>query len=348
MKSCCIAIGVASLCAFASSPASAQIVDGPKVEWRFSTWGKPRAFTTSIEKVAELVRERSGGKFTIKISYGEALSQEKENLDGIQIGAFEMADMCNYYHPGKTPAYMVMSLPFIPLSDPRVSKDVREAMMRHPAFIADLNRWNAQAYMSGLLPPFEFLGKGAPPKTLEGWKNLRVRAGGGIGDAMVKLGAVLSTTLPSEAYTAIERGTVDAVSFPYFAHVSYQINTVASWFTSNLSPATAECNSVISKDAYNKLPPQYQKLLEEAKEPAYAVLMKAYAESDEKIIQLLRAKLTEIVYSDAELAKFRESAGKPVWDKWIADNKGKFDSQNVFDTLMSEIKKAESRYLKTN
>jgi TRAP-type mannitol/chloroaromatic compound transport system substrate-binding protein len=331
----------------ATSPAGAQIIDGPKVEWNHSTWGKQRAFTAGIEKVGDIVKEKTGGKFTIKVNYAEALSKDKENLDGIKLGAFEMADFCNFYHPGKNPAHMVLSLPFIDLADWNVSKDVREAMLRHPAFVADMAQWNAQSYMSSLLPQYEFLGKGKPPKTLEDWKGLRVRAGGGLGDAMARLGAVLTTVPATETYTAMERGTVDAVSFPYtYAHVAYQIHTISNWYTSNLSPGTAECDSVINKDAYAKLPPAYQKLLMDAKEPAYAALIKAYVDIDKVNLPMFKAKLTEIVYSDADLKKFQEVAGKPVWDKWIADNKGKFDSQNVFDTLVKEIDKAKAKHKK--
>ncbi|NJO24207.1 MAG: C4-dicarboxylate ABC transporter substrate-binding protein, partial [Sphingomonadales bacterium] len=135
--------------------AIAQTVDGPRVEWNHSTWGKKRAFNAGIEKVGEIVSQRTGGKFTIKVHYGEALSKDKENLDGIKLGAFEMADFCNFYSPGKVPAWMVMTMPFLPLGDWNVGKDVREAMMKHPAFVADLAQWNAVAYMSGLLPQYE-------------------------------------------------------------------------------------------------------------------------------------------------------------------------------------------------
>jgi hypothetical protein len=60
-------------------------------------------------------------------------------------------------------------------------------------------------------------------------------------------------------------------------------------------------------------------------------------------LPLFKSKLQEILYTDAELARFREVAGKPVWDKWIADNKGKFDAQGVFDTLQAEIAKAKKK-----
>ena len=56
-------------------------------------------------------------------------------------------------------------------------------LMEHPAIVADMEQWNAMPYVSGLLPQYEILGKGEPPLTLEGWKGLRVRAGGGLGRA---------------------------------------------------------------------------------------------------------------------------------------------------------------------
>ena len=51
-------------------------------EWNVSVWGKRRAFTEHIEKLAELVSEKTNGEFTMNISYG-GLSKNKENLDGI-------------------------------------------------------------------------------------------------------------------------------------------------------------------------------------------------------------------------------------------------------------------------
>jgi hypothetical protein len=87
-------------------------------------------------------------------------------------------------------------------------------------------------------------------------------------------------------------------------------------------------------------------LLDEAKEPAYAALIKAYVDIDKVNLPLFKSKLTEIVYTDADLKQFQDKIGRPVWDKWVADNKGKFDSQNVLDTLLREIEKAQAKHLK--
>ena len=70
-------------------------------EWNVSLWGKRRAFTEHVEKLAELVSAKTNGEFTMNISYG-GLSKNRENLDGISIGAFEMAQFCAGYHRDKT------------------------------------------------------------------------------------------------------------------------------------------------------------------------------------------------------------------------------------------------------
>ncbi len=337
-----VPLAAGALVALLGTGVAAQTVDGPAVNWNLSTWGKQRAFTAGMESVAKQLADRTGGKFQIKTHYGEALSRDRENLDGIKLGAFQMAHFCNFYHPGKNPAWMVFTMPFLDLGDWDVRRKVTEAMLKHPAFIKDMDQWNAMPYKSGLLPQYEFLGKGEPPLKLEDWKNRRVRAGGGLGDAMKILGAVLTTVPATEVYTGMERGTMDAASFPYtYAHAAYQLHTVSNWFTNNMSPGTAECSAVINKDAYAALPAQYKKLLEEALPQGYKDQIEAYVEIDKKNLPMFKAKLKEVLYTDAELKRFREIAGKPVWDKWVADNKDKFDAQGVLDAIFAEIEKAK-------
>ncbi len=79
-----------------------------RVEWDVSLWGKRRAFTEHVEKLAELVSEQTNGEFTINISYG-GLSDSRSNLDGISEAKFEMAQFCAGYHPEKNRSITVPS-----------------------------------------------------------------------------------------------------------------------------------------------------------------------------------------------------------------------------------------------
>ena len=335
---------IGGLLAFAmAGPAAAQMVDGPSVFWKISMWGNPRALSAGMEAMAEKVREDTGGKFNIKIFYGGQLSGSRENLDGLKINAFEGAAICNFYHPGKNPAWMVFSLPFLPLGDPAVDKYVRTKMFEHPAIVADMDKWNAIPYASGLLPQYEILGKGNPPMNLEDWSGMRVRAGGGLGSAMETLGAVKQTLPAGETSTAFQRGALDAAAFPYtYAHVSFKISEEADWFTSNLAPGTSECGWLFNKTAYSALPEQYKDLLAKYRDLVMDEEQAAYAAADAKNLPAFEASMTKITYTDEQLARFQEVAGKPVWDAWIEANKDKFDAQGVFDAIFEYAAEAKA------
>ena len=326
-----------------AGPALAQTVDGPPVFWKVSMWGNPRALSAGIEAVAEKIREDTGGKFNIKVFYGAQLSNSRENLDGLKLNAFEGACICNFYHPGKNPAWMVFSLPFLPLGDPQVARYVRNKLYEHPDIVADMEKWNAIPYVSGLLPQYEILGRGTPPTQLDDWEGLRVRAGGGIGDALETLGAVKQTLPAGETSPAFQRGALDAAAFPYtYAHVSFKIHEQADWFTANLAPGTSECGWLWNKPAYEALPSQYKELLEKYRDLAFDAELEAYATADEKNIPLFKETMTEIVYTDEQLAQFHEVAGKPVWDAWIAANQDAFDAQGLFDAVFEYAEEAKA------
>src|SRR3546814_2329394 len=143
-----------------------------KVEWNLSVWGPARAYTAGVESLARHVEEKSGGNFTIKIHYGEAISPAKENLDGLKIGAFEMASICTGYHPGKNPAMTVLDLPFLPMPTLEIQQQVSEALSRNEAIKQEMARWNAGISFRSLLPQSEFMGNGPAPKELEDWQEI--------------------------------------------------------------------------------------------------------------------------------------------------------------------------------
>ncbi|WP_296897871.1 hypothetical protein [Thiohalocapsa sp.] len=120
-------------------------------EWNVSLWGKRRAFTENVEKLAELVEAKTHGDFRLNISYG-GLSKARENLDGIAIGAFEMAQFCSFYHRDKNPTITVTELPFARDVSLARTAEIQQAVHEHPIVVADLARWNATLLMPTPMP----------------------------------------------------------------------------------------------------------------------------------------------------------------------------------------------------
>jgi hypothetical protein len=67
-----------------------------------------------------------------------------------------------------------------------------------------------------------------------------------------------------------------------------------------------------------------------------------YAAAEEMNLPMFREMMTEIVYTDEQLARFCEVAGKPVWGAWIEANKNDFDAQGLFDAVFEYSEEAKA------
>ena len=324
--------------------AATKYCDGPKVTWKVSLWGKRRAVTEGTEYASKAIKDATCGNFDLKLYYGEQLSKSKENLDSIKVGAIEMAMVCSSYHPGKVRALTVLDLPFLPIKggDWETMRKVYDTLWDRPELQESLAKWNASRYIQNLLPMYEYMGRGTPPKGVDDLKGKRLRALGGMGDAAKAMGAVPTTMPASETYTALQRGTVDAIGFPFtYTFNAYKLDEISDWYTSNLAAGNVNCVMAHRLDAYDKLPEQYKKIMEEVKPGAYNAMIESYAAKDKVNLANWRKnpKMTEVKFSEADLDKFREAGGKPVWDQWVEENKQYVPSaQELIDLVMKTAK----------
>ncbi|MFV0473795.1 MAG: TRAP transporter substrate-binding protein DctP [Pikeienuella sp.] len=313
-------------------------------EWNVSTWGKRRAFTENLEKIAELVAAKTDGGFTMNISYG-GLSNAKENLDGIQIGAFEMAQLCAGYHEDKNPALTVLELPFLGVSTLAEEVAVSNAVYATDAAKKDMDRWNAMLLMPSPMPQYTLVGTGAPRVTLKDFEGMRVRATGGLGSAFSAIGAVPTSMTASEVYNALESGVIDSASFAQHAHLSFRTIDIGKWWTENLNPGTVNCPVVVNKDAYAALSDEERAALDEAAVEAVEFYVRNY---EENVIAKWNAILEEkgiekVRISDDQIAAFREAAGGPVRAAWIEKMKAQgIPAEELLATVEAALAEAQS------
>ena len=317
----------------------AFVTEAAATEWNVSVWGKRRAFTEHVEKLAELVSEKTGGEFTLNISYG-GLSKNKENLDGISIGAFEMAQFCAGYHRDKNPTITVLELPFLGVNTLEEEVAVSHAVYAHPAVQADLARWNAKLLMTSPMPQYNIVGTGDPRDTLAKMDGMRVRATGGIGKAFEAVGAVPTSVTATEAYNAMESGVVDTVAFAQHAHLAFGTINRADWWTANLNPGTVNCPIVVNIDAYEALSDSERAALDSSVDEAIAHYLANYGALLDKWEGILAEKgVTKVELAESELAEFRKAAADPIREKWIADMSAQgLPAQELYDLVMSTLK----------
>jgi TRAP-type C4-dicarboxylate transport system substrate-binding protein len=300
-------------------------------EWNVSLWGKRRAFTENVEKLAELVNKKTNGDFKLKLSYG-GLSKSRENLDGISIGAFEMAQFCSFYHKDKNPTITVTELPFArDLSLKRIT-EIYQQVYANPIVVKDLARWNATLLMPTPLPQYNIISKTDPLKKLSDFKGMRVRGPGGIMGVLSKLGAVKTSVPFSETRQSMDSGVIDAATFAPHAHLATKTYKVGKWASTNLNLGSANCPVVVNSEALNALSKKNRAALLGSVDEALAYYVdnydsNVYGKYDKAIRD---AGLTLVTFSPEQTAKMNKLAAS-VRSEWVKKYASRFNSEGLFE-----------------
>ena len=312
-------------------------------EWNVSVWGKRRAFTEHVHKLGELLDQKTNGEFTLNISYG-GLSKNRENLDGISIGAFEMAQFCAGYHADKNRVVTVLELPFLGVENLTQEVAVSAAVYAHPAATEEMAQWNAKLLMTSPMPQYNLVGTGEPRTTLSDFEGMRVRATGGLGKAFAAAGSVPTSVTATEAYQAMESGLVDTVAFAQHAHLSFGTINQADWWTANLNPGTVNCPVVVNIDAYESLSDAHREALDGSVQEALDHYVANYGELLAKWDSVLAEKgVTKVEISADVIDAFRAKAADPIRDTWIADMEAQgLPGQELYDLVMSTLAEAKA------
>ena len=307
-------------------------------EWNVSVWGKRRAFTEHVEKLAELVSTKTNGEFTMNVSYG-GLSKNRENLDGISIGAFEMAQFCAGYHRDKNRAITVLELPFLGVETLEQEVAVSHAVYDHPAVKKEMEQWNARIIMTSPMPQYNLVGTGEPRDELADFEGMRVRATGGLGAAFKAVGGTPTSVTATEAYQAMESGVVDTVAFAQHAHLSFGTINQADWWTANLNPGTVNCPVVVNIDAYEGLSDAHKAAFDSSIDEAIEHYLANYGELLAKWDQILTEKnVQKVMIADSVIEEFKAAAAVPARDAWIADMTAQgLPAQELYDLVQSTL-----------
>ena len=307
-------------------------------EWNVSVWGKRRAFTEHVEKLAELVSTKTNGEFTMNVSYG-GLSKNRENLDGISIGAFEMAQFCAGYHRDKNRAITVLELPFLGVETLEQEVAVSHAVYDHPAVKKEMEQWNARIIMTSPMPQYNLVGTGEPRDELADFDGMRVRATGGLGAAFKAVGGTPTSVTATEAYQAMESGVVDTVAFAQHAHLSFGTINQADWWTANLNPGTVNCPVVVNIDAYEGLSDAHKAAFDSSIDEAIEHYLANYGELLAKWDKILAEKnVQKVMIADSVIDEFKAAAAVPARDAWIADMTAQgLPAQELYDLVQSTL-----------
>ena len=182
-----------------------------------------------------------------------------------------------------------------------------------------------------------------PVKTLADFKNMKIRTGGGISEAVITaLGGSPFFKPAPESYELLNSGVADGVFFPFESIVSFKLDKVigqATVFPGGLY--SSAFGFFMNQDKWNKLSKQDQDIIEKMSgEAAARSNGKSWDTADKVGLDALKGAGANIVTADAAMQAQARTLSAPIIDKWLKDASPKLpNAKAVLDEFHAELKK---------
>jgi TRAP-type C4-dicarboxylate transport system substrate-binding protein len=334
------------------SPAPQKVI-----ELRFSHHNPPTGRTTLVflNPWAKQVEDATKGAVKITMYPAESLAKSMDNIEAIVGGIADMGWLNLGNWTGRFPLTEVKTLPFLCLNSGKLdgktvsggsinSRILQELYEKFPEIQAEYKEMKILFLHTS--DPFTLFTTKKPVRNMADLSGMKVRAFGKSPTEMWKLLGASPVNMPMpDVYDAGQKGVIDGVGTAWAAGATYKFYE-AFRYCHNFGTDTSAFAIAMNKDKWNSIPPDVQNAImsvsgvkgaQFAGDTGWGVeVMKEYLAAAEKA-----GKPVELVDLDAgEYGKWQQTAGKPIWDKWLVEMKAKgVDGQKLLDAALELLKK---------
>lgn len=283
--------------------------------WNIHVPGYPN--TIALDKFADLLSEKSGGKMTLKMYHSGTLGSQPDAIEQVRVGALEIANFSLGPLGPIVPEANVVSLPFIfkdtdhvwRVLDGKAGQMISDGMAKKGLISLAWYDGGARSFYNSKKPI-------KMPADLVGMK-VRVMNNDLYSGMISALGGNPSPMAFAEVYMSLKTGVVDGAENNWPSYESTGHYEVAKYYSISqhlIIPETLAINA----DVYNKLSANDQKILKEAAQESALLQRKLWKERSKASEAKVRGG-GSVVNSIPDKSGF-QAAMKPVYDKFLAAN----------------------------
>lgn len=298
--------------AFAGPEASAN-----RVTLRVAHFLPPMHFYHAdvLQSFISEVEELTEGRVTFQVFPASALGSPESHYDMAATGVADITISLQSYTPGKFPLSSVVELPFISDSAMMGTEILHELYHMFP----EIQREYAQTKVLWLFQnDAEYvLTAKRPVDSLDDMRGLRIRTASDITSAAVRAwgGTPMFMPMP-DVYDAAQRGVIDGATGPLSVMESFRLGDVLRHVTEGPFTIT-NFFVVMNKQAWERLSPRNQAVIEELQEKYRKLSAAKYDEAGERGRRVAeQAGVQFHKLSDAERERFHQAL-EGTYREWI-------------------------------
>ncbi len=311
-----LAMGIALPALLFAGTASAEIGAHTLKFAAANNKGHPQV--TGMEKFAEIVKAKSGGKIDVKLFPGGVLGGDVQTVSALQGGVVEMLVLNAGILASNVKAFGAVDLPFLFNSGEEADKVMDGAFGKSLADKLPATGLVGLAYWE--LGFRNLTNERRPVTKLEDIKGLKIRTlQSPIPIEMFNSLGANAVPLPyTELYTALETGTVDGQENPAANIINAKFYEVQKYMTLSRHQYNPQI-VLISKKFWDKLNDEEKAVLQSAATEARDFQRKVSRDADAKAVAEIKEKGMQVDELSATETQRLRDAVKPLIDKFSAD-----------------------------
>ncbi|MEJ2477502.1 MAG: TRAP transporter substrate-binding protein [Desulfobacterales bacterium] len=283
--------------------------------WNIHVPGYPN--TVATDKFAELLKETSDGRLTVKMYHSGTLGSQPDAIEPLRIGGIEIANF-NLGPLGPiVPEANVVSLPFIfkdvdhmwRVLDGKAGDMINEGMTKYGIVPLAWYDAGARSFYNSKKPITK-------PADVEGMK-IRVMNNDLYSGMISALGGNPSPMAFSEVYQSLKTGVVDGAENNWPSYESTGHYEVAPYYSLSQHLIIPETLCINAK-VWQGLSPEDQKIVKEAAVESAKLQRKLWKEREKASKEKVLA--AGVQYNEIPDKSAFQAAMKPVYEKFLADN----------------------------
>jgi len=251
-------------------------------------------FMDAVERFVKNVEEMTAGDIKIRVDTANKHKAAFGVFDMVRAGQYDMAHTASYYWKGKEPATMLFTTTPFGMTAQEQNAWIHygggqelmdEVYAKHN--LVSYNGGNTSNQMGGWFRK--------EIKTIDDFKGLKMRIPGFAGEVLARVGASPTNIAPGELYTALEKGTIDALEWVGPAlDVKMGFQKIAPYYYTGWHEPATELQFLLNKQKFDKMPADIKKLLEIAMNETSYDMLSHSMDANAKVWKQMKVDYPEI------------------------------------------------------
>jgi len=315
------------VCLTACSQTTDDPVAGPEIILRAAhSTNVTEPYHLGLVEMARIVSEQSNGRVEIKIYPSMQLGGEKAMLEGLLLGAVDIVVTANGSVTNFAPRMGILDLPFLfesrehmySVLDGEVGDQFADALKDRGFHLLGFYEAGVRHIMT----------RRTPVRSMDDLAGLKMRTMPVPAHiaSFNAFGANAVAVDYGELYGGLQTGLVDGAEAANTNYSNRRFYEVAPHWA-QLGWVMLAADLLMSEDRFQSLPEDIQQIITDAAQQSVTLERKLYAESDDRLLDELKANGVEVTYPDA--APFREAASE-VYDEFITSE----EDRELLDAIL--------------